>query len=63
MGLQVHYEDVLLDIQARDARDSGRAAAPLVMAEDAHLLDTSALGVEQAIAEAIAAVEGRKALM
>jgi cytidylate kinase len=61
MGLQVHFEDVLLDIQARDARDSGRAAAPLVMAADAHLLDTSALGVEEAIAEAIAAVEQRRA--
>jgi CMP/dCMP kinase len=61
MGLQVHFDDVLLDIQARDARDSGRAAAPLKMADDAHLLDTSALGVEQAIADAIAAVEQRKA--
>jgi cytidylate kinase len=61
MGLQVHFEDVLLDIQARDARDSGRASAPLKMAEDAHLLDTSALGVEEAIAQAIAAVAQRKA--
>jgi cytidylate kinase len=61
MGLHVHYEDVLLDIQARDARDSGRAAAPLLQAEDAYLLDTSALGVEAAIAEAIAAVEQRRA--
>jgi cytidylate kinase len=31
------------------------------MADDAHLLDTSDLGVEEAIAEAIAAVEQRKA--
>jgi cytidylate kinase len=61
MGLHVHYEDVLLDIQARDARDSGRAAAPLVMAEDAHLLDTSAIGVDEAVAQAIAAVESRRA--
>jgi cytidylate kinase len=57
MNLQVHYEDVLLDIQARDARDSGRAAAPLVMAQDAHLLDTSMLGIEDSVAQAIAAVE------
>ena len=61
MGLHVHFDDVLLDIQARDARDSGRASAPLRMAEDAYLLDTSALGVEAAIAEAIAAVEQRRA--
>jgi cytidylate kinase len=61
MGLHVHYDDVLLDIQARDARDSGRAAAPLVMAEDAYLLDTSAIGVDEAAARAIAAVESRAA--
>ena len=60
MGLQVHYDDVLLDIQARDARDSGRAAAPLVMAQDAHRIDTSTVGIEEAVAEAIAAVERRR---
>ena len=59
MGLSVHYEDVLLDIRARDERDMGRAAAPLVMAEDALLLDTSAMGVEEAVAAAITAVERR----
>jgi cytidylate kinase len=59
MGLTVHEEDVLLDIQARDARDSGREAAPLVRAEDAILLDTSAMSVDEAIAAAIAAVEQR----
>jgi cytidylate kinase len=61
MGLSVHYEDVLLDIQARDARDSGRAAAPLVKAEDAILLDTSLMGRDEAVAAAVAAVEQRLA--
>ncbi|MGZ8352308.1 MAG: (d)CMP kinase [Allosphingosinicella sp.] len=61
MGLSVHEEDVLLDLRARDERDSGRAAAPLVKAEDAVLLDTSGMGVEEAIAAAIAAVERRVA--
>ena len=60
MNLHVHLEDVLLDIQARDARDSGRAAAPLVKAEDAFLLDTSDLGVEAAVAQAIAVVEAAR---
>jgi cytidylate kinase len=59
MGLNVHLPDVLADIQARDARDSGRAAAPLVMAEDAVLIDTSELGVEAAIETAIAAVKDK----
>ena len=40
-GLDVHFADVLADIRARDARDSGRDAAPLAMADDAILLDTS----------------------
>ena len=61
MGLTVHYEDVLLDIRARDERDMGRAAAPLVRAEDAILLDTSAMGRDEAVAAAIAAVEQRLA--
>jgi cytidylate kinase len=56
-GMHAHYEDVLIDIQARDARDSGRAAAPLVRAPDAILLDTSELDVEAAIAAAIDAVD------
>ena len=59
MGLKADFEDVLADIRARDERDRNRAAAPLAMAEDAHLLDTSALGVEAAIAEAVAAVEAK----
>jgi cytidylate kinase len=59
MGLAVHEEDVLLDIRARDARDSNRAAAPLLRAKDAVLLDTSGMGVDEAIAAAIAAVERR----
>jgi cytidylate kinase len=60
MGLNVDYEEVLLDIRARDERDRGRAAAPLVKAGDAVLLDTSGMGVEAAIGAAIAAVEARR---
>ena len=59
MGLSAHLADVLIDIKARDERDRSRAAAPLQAAEDAYRLDTSALGVEAAVAEAIAAVERR----
>jgi cytidylate kinase len=59
LGLSAHLPDVLIDIQARDERDENRAAAPLQVAEDAHVIDTSALGIEAAIAEAIAAVNRR----
>ena len=56
-GMKAHFEEVFGDIRARDEQDSGRAAAPLRQAEDAILLDTSDLGVSQAIARAIAIVE------
>lgn len=58
-GAGGHYDDVLIDIRARDARDAGRAAAPLVRADDAKVIDTSELGIEEAIARAIQIVETR----
>lgn len=60
-GMPGHYEDVLLDIRARDERDTNRKIAPLRQADDAILLDTSQLGVDEAIAEAIRLVEERVA--
>ena len=56
-GMPAHYEDVLLDIRARDTRDTSRIAAPLMQAEDAELLDTSEMDKDEAIAAAIALVE------
>ena len=44
----------------RDARDSARASAPLKPAEDALLLDTSGMSVDQAVARAIALIEARQ---
>jgi len=61
MGLAVHFPDVLADIQARDERDRNRAAAPLIKADDAVLLDTSDMDAEQAIAAAVATVEAKRA--
>jgi cytidylate kinase len=58
-GMPSHFEDVLIDIHARDERDSGREAAPLARAEDAELLDTSEMTVDEAIAAAIGLVEAR----
>ncbi len=48
---------VLADILARDARDSGRSAAPLRQADDAALLDTTELAIAAAVQQAIALVE------
>jgi cytidylate kinase len=58
-GMHARYEDVLADIRARDERDSRRDVAPLKPAADAILLDTSALDVAQAIAEAVRLAEER----
>ena len=58
-GMPGHYDDVLLDIRARDERDTTRDIAPLKQAPDADLLDTSDLNVEQAVAEAIRLVDAR----
>ncbi|MDZ4866308.1 MAG: (d)CMP kinase [Alphaproteobacteria bacterium] len=49
-------EAVLADIRARDARDTGRAVAPLRQADDAYLLDTSHLDIETAVARALEVV-------
>jgi cytidylate kinase len=56
-GMNAHIEEVLADIRSRDARDSGRAVAPLRPALDAILLDTSSLTPGQAIAEAVRLTE------
>jgi cytidylate kinase len=49
-GNSVKLESLLRDIRERDARDSGRAAAPLKPAADAIILDTTALSIEAGIA-------------
>ncbi|MDR3373697.1 MAG: (d)CMP kinase [Ancalomicrobiaceae bacterium] len=56
-GRDVDYARILSEIRSRDARDSGRATAPLKAADDAVRLDTSDLDREAAFAEAVAIVE------
>ena len=58
-GDTVTLDDVIEDVRARDARDMERVAAPLKPAEDAHVLDTSALSISDAVAQAIAAITQR----
>ncbi|HZP19374.1 MAG TPA: (d)CMP kinase [Bauldia sp.] len=58
-GRDVSYERILAEILSRDARDSGRAAAPLAIAPDAHVLDTSDLDREGAFQAALAIVQER----
>ena len=60
-GEKVDYTAVLDDIRKRDARDAGRSTAPLAMATDAVLLDTTHLDVEGAFAAAVEIVERARA--
>ena len=59
-GRRVDLGAITADLEARDARDTTRAQAPLMTADDAVTIDTSALGREQAIAAAITIVEARR---
>jgi len=56
-GFETDLATVLADVRQRDARDTERATAPMLAAGDALTLDTSTMGVEQAVAAAIDAVE------
>lgn len=42
-------DDVLADIQARDANDQTRETAPLRAADDAHRVDTTGLTIDEAV--------------
>jgi cytidylate kinase len=53
-GISVTLDGLLRDIRERDERDTGRAAAPLVAASDAVLLDTTNLTIEQAVERVLA---------
>ena len=48
-GFSANMEDLLIDLQARDERDTHRAIAPLVPAEGAHVLDTSEMTADDAV--------------
>ncbi|WP_342107364.1 (d)CMP kinase [Methylobacterium sp. SI9] len=60
-GEDASFATILADIEARDARDSSRAAAPLRMADDAVRLDTTDLNADAAFDEAREIVERARA--
>lgn len=62
-GVNTSFEEVLEDMKKRDAQDSSRAAAPLVPADDAVILDTSDMSFDesvQAVCKLIADKTGRE---
>ena len=56
-GSALTYLDVLDDLKRRDARDMGREDSPLRPAPDAHLLDTTAMSISEALERAAAYVD------
>jgi 3-phosphoshikimate 1-carboxyvinyltransferase len=48
-GISASIKDLRADLEARDARDRNRAAAPLMPARDALLLDNSGLTIEGSV--------------
>lgn len=58
-GVETTFEQVLGDLNRRDYQDSHRAVAPLKMAEDAVLLDTSELDFEQSVQKVIELVQSK----
>ena len=59
-GEAVSYDDILADIERRDARDGGRASAPLRQAADAVLLDTTEMTIEMSFDAARRIVEAAR---
>lgn len=55
-GMDVNLARLLESIQARDVRDSSRDASPLKPAEDALVLDTSDLSIDEVVARILALV-------
>jgi CMP/dCMP kinase len=59
-GENTNEAEVLADIRRRDERDRSRAAAPLVQAADAHLLDTTQMDADAAFAAAVKLIERQR---
>jgi len=49
-GVSVSFDDLLREIMARDARDAQRTVAPLKPSDDAVLIDTTGIGIDDVVA-------------
>ncbi|OCH10252.1 (d)CMP kinase [Aliivibrio fischeri] len=58
-GLDVKFDRLLSEIQERDDRDRNRAVAPLRPAEDALVLDSTSMNIEEVVAQAITFIESK----
>ena len=58
-GIQTTFEEVLSDMQKRDENDRNRKVAPALPAEDAVMLDSSYLNIDETIAKIIEIIESK----
>ncbi|MCF4097212.1 (d)CMP kinase [Maritalea mediterranea] len=57
-GVNVHFDEILAQIEKRDADDKDNPAGAFFVAADAHLLDTTKLSIEAAFQAALQLVDG-----
>ncbi len=58
-GKDVSYEEILEQLKKRDEQDSKRSVAPLKPAEDAVVIDTTGMGIDEVVEEIVRLVEER----
>ena len=58
-GMSADYNQVLADVKARDERDANRKDAPMKPADDAVILDTSDMSIEEVFDKAVEIVEAK----
>ena len=56
---EITLDQVLADVKERDARDSARSTAPLKPAEDAVVIDTSKMSIEEAVSRVISMIDAQ----
>jgi cytidylate kinase len=59
-GRKIEYQEILAQIQKRDEDDSKRALAPLKPAEDAVIVDSSEMGIEEVVSFMLAVINEKQ---
>ncbi len=60
-GMDAKYEDVLVDVKARDDRDTNRKDSPMKPADDAIILDTTDMGIEDVYNKVVLIIDEKMA--
>ncbi|AEG31586.1 (d)CMP kinase [Thiomicrospira cyclica] len=61
-GLTANIDQIISDIEARDERDRNRSVAPLIPADDAFVIDTTSLNIEQVVEKSTEIMQQRAIL-